>query len=125
MPIIRIAAPVYLPRWLYHPLRRVKRVHLDSKRQPSDTQTDMQDKLIGNALVVFDRPHATKINEARLKHLDSLGLELTNSKVLEVGSGIGLLTGFFENLGCEILSTDARAENVAEHLPAFPIGELK
>ena len=45
---------------------------------------------------VFDQPHAKDINETRLNHLASLGLKIENSTVLEVGAGIGLLTGFFE-----------------------------
>jgi FkbM family methyltransferase len=69
---------------------------------------------------VFDQPHAKDINEARLNHLASLGLKLENSTVLEVGAGIGLLTGFFEKLGCTILSTEARKTNVEEHRSRYP-----
>lgn len=46
------------------------------------------------------------INIARLRHLDSLGLNLNNKTVLEIGAGKGQLTGFFESLKCTILSTD-------------------
>jgi len=69
---------------------------------------------------VFDHPHANAINKARLNHLASLGLKLENSTVLEVGAGIGLLTGFFEKLECTILSTDARETNVEEHRRRYP-----
>lgn len=69
---------------------------------------------------VFDRPHALEINRARLEHLASLGLDLAKLSILEVGSGIGLLTGFFEQLECSVLSTDARPENVQEHRKRHP-----
>lgn len=57
---------------------------------------------------------ALAMNEARLNHLATLGLPIDGKSVLEVGAGIGLLTGFFEKRGCRVLSTDARPENVAE-----------
>src|SRR5216684_2962091 len=41
-----------------------------------------------------DRAHS--INRARLEHLESLQLDLTRKRVLEVGAGIGLLTEWFE-----------------------------
>lgn len=63
---------------------------------------------------VFLTPNAIQINEARQKHLASLELDLENKTVLEVGAGIGLHTGFFEERGCEILSSDSRLENLAE-----------
>jgi ubiquinone/menaquinone biosynthesis C-methylase UbiE len=69
---------------------------------------------------MFDLDIYTDINRARLKHLASLNLNLKNSTVLEVGSGVGYLTSFFENLNCEVLSTDAREENVIEHRKRFP-----
>lgn len=69
---------------------------------------------------VFDQEDAKAINKARLEHLASLGLKFENSIVLEVGSGIGLLTGFFESLGCTILSTEARQVNIEEHRRRYP-----
>ena len=62
----------------------------------------------------FLEPNALAINEARMSHLASLNLPIEGKSVLEVGAGIGLLTGFFEDRGCSVLSTDARPENVAE-----------
>jgi hypothetical protein len=63
---------------------------------------------------------AIQINKARLEHLASLNLELTGKSVLEVGAGIGLLTKFFENRNCFILSTDAREVNLKEMAQRFP-----
>ncbi|MCP4746733.1 MAG: FkbM family methyltransferase, partial [Desulfobacteraceae bacterium] len=69
---------------------------------------------------VFDRNYATDINKSRLDHLASLGLNLEKLSVLEVGSGVGSLTGFFEKLDCSILSTDVRQANIEEHGRRFP-----
>jgi SAM-dependent methyltransferase len=55
-----------------------------------------------------------------MEHLATLDLDLDNKMVLEVGCGIGLLTGFFEKRGCEVWSTDGRAENVQENLARHP-----
>lgn len=63
---------------------------------------------------VFLSTDALAINEARLSHLASLGLDLAGKKVLEVGGGIGLHTCFFESLGCSVTFTDGRPENVRE-----------
>lgn len=51
-------------------------------------------------------------NIARLKHLDSLGLDLYNKTVIEFGAGIGDHTYFYLLKNCEVLSTDARPELV-------------
>lgn len=74
---------------------------------------------------VFLTLDAIQINDARQKHLASLGLELENRSVLEVGAGIGLHTYFFEERGCRVLSTDARPENVAEIQRRYPHREVK
>lgn len=68
----------------------------------------------------FCKPKVIKINEARLKHLASLGLSLEGKSVLEVGAGIGMLTHFFEDLGCDVLSTEGREANVLENLRRHP-----
>jgi SAM-dependent methyltransferase len=62
----------------------------------------------------FLESDALAINEARMTHLATLRLPIDGKSVLEVGAGIGLLTGFFEERGCKVLSTDARTENVEE-----------
>ncbi|MCJ7696905.1 MAG: class I SAM-dependent methyltransferase [Thermoplasmata archaeon] len=69
---------------------------------------------------VFDTQDALGINLARQDHLASLGLDLANKSVLEVGAGVGKHTAFFEKLGCTVISTDARPENVVEHLRRYP-----
>src|SRR5579859_1357800 len=69
---------------------------------------------------VFLEPEAQRINVARLEHLASLGLDLDRKSVLEVGAGIGLHTAFFEQRGCDVLSTDGAPPNVAEMLRRWP-----
>jgi SAM-dependent methyltransferase len=69
----------------------------------------------------FLAPNALAINQARQEHLDSLGLPiLQSSRVLEVGAGIGLHTGFFIDKGCDVVSTDGRADNVEEIRRRWP-----
>jgi predicted O-methyltransferase YrrM len=76
--------------------------------------------LSGKGFEVFDVPEALNINRARQDHLASLGLNLAHKTILEVGSGVGRHTGFFEKLGCTVFSTDARPENTTEHLRRYP-----
>jgi cyclopropane fatty-acyl-phospholipid synthase-like methyltransferase len=51
-------------------------------------------------------------NIVRLKHLDSLGLDLYGKKVIEFGAGIGDHTYFYLLKNCDVTSTDARSELV-------------
>lgn len=69
---------------------------------------------------IFLYDSALAINKARLDHLATLGLDIKSKKVLEVGAGIGLLTGFFESRGCDILSTDSRDDNLNELKRRYP-----
>ena len=59
-------------------------------------------------------------DKARMHHLGSLGLDLEGKRVLEVGAGIGELTWFWEELGCEIVSTEARQGNIEYNLSRYP-----
>ncbi len=43
----------------------------------------------------FHTAAATELNRARLAHLDSLSLPWNGKRVLDVGCGVGELTGFF------------------------------
>ena len=76
----------------------------------------------------FLAPNAQAINRARQEHLDSLGLDIgTGRRVLEVGAGIGLHTGFFLDQGCDVISSDGRADNVAEirrRWPGVPVQQI-
>jgi len=62
---------------------------------------------------LFDQPFYVDITEARLRHLASLGLPVEGRSVIDVGAGIGRLSEFFDERGCEVLCVDGRPENVA------------
>ena len=79
----------------------------------------------GGGFDVFLAPSALKFNEARMAHLGSLGLDLEGKRVLEVGAGIGLLTEFFERQGAEVVTTEGRADNVAEVKRRYPHRTVK
>lgn len=81
---------------------------------------EISSSVTGSGFEVFDSPEALEINYARQDHLASLGLDLAQKRVLEVGAGIGRHTTFFEKLGCTVFSTDARQENVDEHIRRYP-----
>jgi SAM-dependent methyltransferase len=74
----------------------------------------------GGGVECFDTPDALTINRARLTHLASLGLPLEGRRVLEVGAGVGHLSGFFLERGCDLVVTEGRQENVAELRRRFP-----
>lgn len=61
----------------------------------------------------FRLPHYQRINQRRLEHLGSLGLALAGKRVLELGCGVGDLTGFFVDRGCRVHAIDGREENLA------------
>lgn len=79
-----------------------------------------QSGVSSDPLACFFTPNALKINIARQDHLTSLGLDLKGKSVLEVGGGVGLHMELFEKLGCKVLSTDGRDENVAEIRRRYP-----
>jgi SAM-dependent methyltransferase len=84
-----------------------------------------QQRTISGSAAVFETSDALHINRARLDHLATLGLALDGVRVIEVGAGIGLLSGFFESRGCAVVSTDGRADNVSEMRRRFPHREIR
>lgn len=72
--------------------------------------------------VVFDKKHYTSaISNRCLTILEHVPKENFGGKsMLEIGAGVGLPGGFFENLGCTVTSVDGRAENVKEGKVRFP-----
>lgn len=69
---------------------------------------------------VFDSDDAVRINQARMAHLDSLGLPLERTRVLDAGCGVGHLARFFVDRVCHVVCFDARPENVAELRARYP-----
>lgn len=51
-------------------------------------------------------------NIARLQHLDSLNLDLSRKKILELGAGVGDHTLFYLFRNCEILPIEGRMDLV-------------
>lgn len=60
----------------------------------------------------FHSNHYLRLNQRRLEHLASLGLDFRGASVLELGAGIGDLSPFFLDRDCEVTSVDARPENL-------------
>jgi SAM-dependent methyltransferase len=76
-------------------------------------------------LDVFVTADALAINRARLRHLATLGLELSGKAVLEVGAGIGLHTSFFLERNCALTITDGNRENVEAIRQRFPGNDVR
>lgn len=74
----------------------------------------------GGGVECFDTPAALAINQARLVHLQSLGLPLEGKRVLDVGCGVGHLAQFFLSRGCHVVCVDGRAENIASLRERYP-----
>lgn len=69
---------------------------------------------------VFDHPDAVSINKARLKHLNSLHLDLVNKKVIDIGCGVGHLAQFFIKNNCQIFCVDGRKSNISSLRLRYP-----
>lgn len=60
----------------------------------------------------FRAPHYLNINHARMMHLHSLGLDLKDRTILELGAGIGDITAYLVSMGCRLITrVEARPEN--------------
>jgi hypothetical protein len=69
---------------------------------------------------VFWSTHYTRHNQRRQEHLATLGLDLTDRTVLEVGAGIGDHTSFFLDRGCTVMVTEAQEQNLAVLRARYP-----
>ena len=69
---------------------------------------------------LFDQPFYRDITAARLEHLETLGLPVDGRSVIDVGSGIGRLSEFFAQRGCDVLCVDGREENIAQLRELYP-----
>lgn len=68
----------------------------------------------GGTNVVFDSDAALKINAARVAWLEQSKLPVENSRVLDVGCGVGHFIPFYASRRCTVVAVDGRAENIAE-----------
>lgn len=64
------------------------------------------------AIGVFHDWAYLRHNARRQEHLATLGLDLSDKSVLEVAAGIGDHTTFFLDRGCQVTSTEPRAQNL-------------
>lgn len=64
-----------------------------------------------------------RINARRLEHLASLDLPLRDRSVLELGAGVGDLTGFFLDRGCTVRSLEGREANAAIYRERFALDQ--
>jgi len=73
---------------------------------------------------IFLSDRYQRLNYRRLEHLASLGLDIEGSTVLEAGAGIGDLTSFFIDRKCQIVTSDARDENIEKLRLRYPELEI-
>jgi len=69
---------------------------------------------------LFDWPFYQAITEARLAHLERMDLPVAGKSVIDVGSGIGRLSEFFVERGCDVFCVDGRSENIEELRRLYP-----
>jgi hypothetical protein len=74
----------------------------------------------GPGLAYFFSPDYERRNRAVLGHLESLGLPLSDCRVLELGSGPGDHTGFYVQRNCAIVSVDSRQACLNMLMQRFP-----
>ncbi len=74
----------------------------------------------GGDLAVFEADAARRINQARGRAIERLGLDLERKRVLDVGSGPGHFTPIYTSRGCEVVCLDGRADNIDECLRLYP-----
>lgn len=69
---------------------------------------------------VFDTPEALALNDARMSHLESLGLNLSGKRVLDVGAGVGHLAVRLQGMGCSVVCLEGRSENLEAMRARYP-----
>jgi hypothetical protein len=65
-------------------------------------------------LATFHSVAYLRHNQRRQEHLATLGLDVADKNVLEVGAGIGDHTSFFLDRGCRVVTSDARPTNIGK-----------
>ena len=100
--------PTPLPEALPYPVQVRRRVFEDERVRKR------------GGLEVFDTPAALALNDARMTHLESLGLSLSGKRVLDVGAGVGHLAVRLEKMGCTVVCVEGRPENVESLRIRYP-----
>ena len=79
--------------------------------QAADRRLPVSKEALQTAYLNFRHPQYQRHNRRRQEHLATLGLDLRNKSVLELGAGVGDHTTFFLDRGCSVVSLEPRAEN--------------
>jgi hypothetical protein len=74
---------------------------------------------------IFWSPHYLRHNQRRQEHLASLGLDLANQRVLEVGAGVGDHTSFFLDRGCTMIVTEPQEGNLRMLRSRYPALDVR
>jgi SAM-dependent methyltransferase len=98
----------------------------ERRRSPAPTQVpardfDRESVPDGGDLRVFEVDAAKRINDARMRAIESLGLDLEGKRVLDVGSGPGHFSPLYTSRGCEVVAIDGRPDNIAECQRQYPL----
>jgi len=103
---------------------RVEHVSADERRYPvSISPREFAEEATpsdGGTQVAFDTDAALAINRARLAWLGDLGLPIEQSRVLDLGCGVGHFISFYTDRGCTVVAVDGREENIAELRRRYP-----
>jgi SAM-dependent methyltransferase len=100
--VARAWAPQRLLRW--------------ARRRP----VAQDDAAAAGEVPLFDQGFYRDITAARLEHLAALDLPLAGRSVIDVGCGIGRLSEFFMERGCDVLCVDGRGENIEQLRRLYP-----
>lgn len=73
----------------------------------------------------FRTLHYARHNQRRQEHLATLGLDLRDQSVLEIGAGVGDHTTFFLDRNCRVVSVEARVENCRFFVESFKTSGYK
>ena len=105
----------YIDTWWSHQcyknMTAIWQAKAELSRSRLDSQPDMDN---------FFSVHYQEHNEARLEHLQSLGLPISGCRVLELGSGPGDHTAFYLSRGCQVVAVDARKRCLEILAQRFP-----
>ena len=77
-----------------------------------------------NPDAIFHSNHYLRHNSRRLEHLASLRIPLRGKSVLEVGAGIGDLTTYYSDRGCNVYITEALQKNLKYLKKRYPDGNI-
>lgn len=69
---------------------------------------------------LFDSAYYQGMNQARLTHLETLGLVLESKSVIDIGSGPGDMAQYFITKDCRVVCVDGRQDNIDRLKERYP-----